>query len=103
MKTRICILATTAIAVLGGPAAQVAGAMIPADPGGSSTSRHASVANPTSKATKSTTAIKVGHYNRHAYVHGGASQKVAKAITAAGKASAVSAKASDAAGRWTFP
>jgi hypothetical protein len=90
MKTRICILATTAIAVLGGPAAQVAGAMIPADPtsgSGYSTApgRHPLVANPSIKAKKSTTAIKVGHYNRHAYVHGGASQKVAKAITQAGK------------------
>jgi hypothetical protein len=61
------------------------------------------VSNPTIKAKKADTSIKVGHYNRHAYVHGGASQKVAKAITAAGKASAAAGMASDAAGRWTFP
>jgi len=37
---------------------------------------------------RSATAIRVGAYDAYAYVHGGASQKLARAITAAGKSRA---------------
>ena len=110
MNIRICILAATAVAALGGPAAQFANAMIPADGVGygysTEAGRHPLASQPAVKGKKSQkldTSIKLGHYNKHAYVHGGASQKVANAITAAGKASTATEKASATAGRWTFP
>jgi hypothetical protein len=100
MKTRICILVTTAIAVLGGPATQVAGAAIPWDTksgfGSSEPSRQPlATQKPLVKGKAGsqlvtfypggvTFKLKVGQYNPHAYVHGGAPANVAKAIVAAG-------------------
>jgi hypothetical protein len=87
MKVRNLILTAGAVVVLAAPPA---GAMIPGD------GAHFGVAGPKLHIVKkktthkqliksSATSIKVGAYNAHAYVQGGASQPVAKAITKAGK------------------
>jgi hypothetical protein len=88
MKARKLILTAGVVAALAGPAS--AGAMIQGGEG----SLHPQAsplhdvkgkAGHELTAKGSGTAIRVGAYNAYAYVHGGASQKVAKAITNAGK------------------
>jgi hypothetical protein len=86
MKTRISILAAGVAAAFCIP---VAGAMIPADPYsgyGNGTKPPQQVVRPAvehvkKKTKKHTTATKTG-YDPYGYVPGGASQKVANAITA---------------------
>jgi hypothetical protein len=95
MKARKLILTAGVVVALAGPATQTAGAMIPTDGGGS---RPRSVALKEIKATlhqnkkaqdkktkSSATAISASTYSAYAYVQGGASKKVATAITKAGK------------------
>jgi hypothetical protein len=95
MKTRISILVTCAVAVLGGPAAQVAGAMIPWDTksGAGEPGRGLLVTKkPQAKAkvagrfvTFYPGGITFSGYDPQAYVHGGAPAAVAKAIQDAGR------------------
>jgi hypothetical protein len=88
MKARKLILAVGVAAALAGPAS--AGAMIQND-GGSLHAKAAPLHEVKGKAghklaaKSSATAIRVGSYNAYAYVQGGASSKVAKAIAKAGK------------------
>jgi hypothetical protein len=88
MKARILIVTAGAIAAL---TAGSAGAMIPADGGShlglSGKAVHIVKAKHSLKQQLggSDTSIKVGAYATHAYVHGGASDKVAMAITRLGK------------------
>ena len=104
MKARTIILTASAFVVLAGPAAHTAGAMIPRDEGSHAASAVQRTAQsgtlPASHVTKTksgaksaSTAIDAGSYSAYAYVQGGASQKVAKAITAAGKKAAKKQKA----------
>jgi hypothetical protein len=96
MKARICTLAVTAVAAIVVP---VSGAMIPPDPTTPGTRapqvivkqapKHATKVKLTKRTVgslKSPTGVYgVGGYNPHAYVPGGASPAVAKAIVAQGK------------------
>jgi len=88
MKARKLILTAGVVVALAGPAS--AGAMIQSD-GGSLHPQAGTLhevkgkTGHRTKAKGSDTAIRVGEYNAYAYVPGGASQKVAKAITRAGK------------------
>jgi hypothetical protein len=88
MKTRICTLAVSAVALLSVP---LAGAAIPSDSrsGLDAVDRHPLVIKQTAKKVKKmkkvNTHITVGHYNPYAYVPGSSSPSVAKAITAQGK------------------
>jgi hypothetical protein len=88
MKTRICTLAVSAVALLSVP---VAGANVPGDSrsGMDAVERHPLVikhsAKNVKKVKKVNTHITVGHYNPYAYVPGSSSPAVAKAITAQGQ------------------
>jgi hypothetical protein len=88
MKARITILTAAAVAALTCLAVQSAGATIPGDGGASYQGTvHALpvVKAHTTLRTHSGTAIDAGTYAAYAYVQGGSSQVVAKAITSAGK------------------
>jgi hypothetical protein len=92
MKIRICTLAVSAVALLSVP---VAGAAIPGDTrsGMDAVERHPLVIKQTAKKGKKVakkkkavgTYVPAGHYNPYAYVPGGSSPEVAKAIMAQGQ------------------
>lgn len=91
MKTWTSILAAGAILALAAPVANGATSNIPGDATSgyeTPTSRVPQVIKPAGKKItkkKSATAIKVGQYGQYAYVPGGSSPSVAKAITAQGQ------------------
>jgi hypothetical protein len=80
MKTSICILTVSALTALSAP---ISGATIPGDSrsGYDHAERAAQVIQPAGKQSKK----KAAKYNQQAYVPGGSSPSVAKAITAQGK------------------
>jgi hypothetical protein len=98
MKARISILATAALLTVTGLAALPAGATIPGDSrsgytGSSIPQRWLQAVDCETQAAKktirrTTAMIRVGVYEAHAYVHGGAPVNVAKAIVAAGNGEA---------------
>jgi hypothetical protein len=90
MKARRLILTAGVVVALAGPAAQTVGAQLPLDGGGSRPLKVAlkeikATVHQNKKAKSSATAINASTYSAYAYVQGGASQKVGKAITKAGK------------------
>jgi hypothetical protein len=92
MKARTIIVTASAFLALAGPAAHTAGAMIPRDEGIDAAQAQRSAQAASSKAAhsrKATTdanaAAAAAWGNRYAYVPGGASAQVAKAIAAAAR------------------
>jgi hypothetical protein len=93
MNARAYLVTAGAVLALAGPAVHTAGASIPADEHSGSKATAAVSHQVRGGALKSSsTAVRVGAYNAHAYVHGGASKTVAKAITKAGKKKAATTK-----------